>query len=177
MSTIETARLLLRPFASDDLDAYQAVREKPGVLRYFSPVSSDPMRQREIARTLIARFIAHWEQDGYGPWAVIDKESGRLIGHHGLRFMPEFGETEILYLLDSAFWGRGLASEAAKAALDYARDPLQLQRLMAIARLENAASLRVMTKAGFTFRRMALYHDISVAYHELDLDAAPVHGT
>lgn len=173
MTTLETARLLLRPFAPDDVDAYRAVREKPGVLRYFSPASSDPARQPEIARSLIARFIKHWEQDGYGPWAVIDKESGRLIGHHGLRFMPEFGETEMLYLLDSEFWGHGLASEAAKAAIDHARDALDLQRLMAIARLDNAASLRVMAKAGFVFRRMARYHGLDVAYHELDLDAAP----
>jgi ribosomal-protein-alanine N-acetyltransferase len=172
MSTIETARLILRPFMSDDAAAYQVVREKPGVLQYFSSASSDPKRQGEIARTLTARFIAHWEQDGYGPWAVIDKASGRFIGHHGLRFMPEFGETEMLYMLDSEFWGRGLASEAAEAALDYARSRLLLQRLMAIARLDNAASLRVMTKAGFTFRRMAVYHGISVAYHELDLAAA-----
>lgn len=169
MRTLETGRLILRPFTPDDADAYVAVRIKRGVLKHFSPASSDPTRQPKIARNLIARFITHWDQDGYGPWAVIDKASGRLIGHHGLRFMPEFGETEILYMLDSEFWGRGLASEAAQAAIAYARDPLGLQRLMAIAVLANAASLRVMAKAGFVFRRMAVYHGLDVAYHELDL--------
>jgi [ribosomal protein S5]-alanine N-acetyltransferase len=176
MATLETARLILRPFTPDDVDAYVAVRRQPDVLRHFSPASSDPARQPEIARGLIERFIGHWRDDGYGPWAVIDKQSGKLIGHHGLRFMPEFGETEILYMLDSAFWRRGLASEAARAAIGYARDPLGLQRLMAIAVLENAGSLRVMAKAGFVFRRMAKYHGLDVAYHELELGDAPPVG-
>jgi RimJ/RimL family protein N-acetyltransferase len=74
---------------------------------------------------------------------------GRLLGHAGLRLLPELGgETEILYLLDSACWGRGLATEAAAAARDAGLGPLGLGQLVAYAAPENRASTRVMEKIG-----------------------------
>ncbi len=164
-STIETARLLLRPFTLDDVPAYAAIRAKPEVMRYFPQTDEAP----EVgALRVIAHFMGHWQDPGYGPWAAIEKASGRLIGHLGLRYMPEFGETEILYILDSDVWRRGLASEGAAAARDHAFDALGLDRVMAIALPENVASTGVMTKIGLKYERMATYKGLDVAYYALD---------
>jgi ribosomal-protein-alanine N-acetyltransferase len=162
---IETSRLLLRPFTLDDVTAYAAIRAKPEVMRFFPATDEAP----EVgALRVIAHFMGHWQEPGYGPWAAIDKRTGRLIGHLGLRYMPEFGETEILYILDSTVWRQGLASEGAAAARDHAFDALGLDRVMAIALPGNVASTGVMTKIGMRFEKMATYKGIEVAYYALD---------
>jgi ribosomal-protein-alanine N-acetyltransferase len=163
--TIETARLVLRPFTLDDVPDYAAIRANPEVMRFFPATDEAP----EVgALRVIAHFMGHWRDPGYGPWAAIEKASGRLIGHLGLRHMPEFGETEILYILDSAVWRRGLATEGAAAARDHAFDILGLDRVMAIALPENVASTGVMTKIGMRFEKMAAYKGLEVAYYALN---------
>lgn len=164
-ATIETARLILRPFTLDDVPAYAAIRAKPEVMRFFPPTEEPP---EDGARRVIEHFIGHWRDPGYGPWAAVDKASGRLLGHLGLRHMPEFDETEILYILDSAVWRHGLASEGAMAARDHAFDALGLDRVIAIALPENVASTGVMTKIGLKYERMATYKGFEVAYYALD---------
>ena len=164
-STIETARLVLRPFTLDDVPTYAAIRAKPEVMRFFPKTDEAP----EVgALRVIAHFMGHWRDPGYGPWAAIDKRTGRLIGHLGLRYMPEFGETEILYILDSTVWRRGLAAEGAAASRDHAFDALGLDRVMAIALPGNVASTGVMTKIGMRFEKMATYKGLEVAYYALD---------
>ena len=124
---IETSRLTLRPFALGDIDAYAAIRAKPEVVRFLSGGEAAAAQAHEIADRTVRACLAAWSDGpGYGPWAVVETSSGRLIGHLGLRWLPELGgETELLYLLyllyllDSAAWGRGYATEGALAALDY----------------------------------------------------------
>ena len=147
---IETERLLLRTFRPSDLEAYAAIRAKPEVVRFLPGGAESAARAQEIAARSVALFERLWCEDpGYGPWAAVESATGRLIGHLGLRHLPELGgETEILYLLDSAVWGRGYATEGAAAARDYAFGALDLARLIALALPENAASLRVMEKIG-----------------------------
>lgn len=164
-ATIETARLVLRPFTLDDVPAYAAIRAKPEVMRFFPKADEAP----EVgAMRVIAHFMGHWRDPGYGPWAAVEKASGRLLGHLGLRYMPEFGETEILYILDSTVWRRGLATEGAAAARDHAFDRLGLDRVMAIALPQNVASTGVMAKIGMKFERMTTYKGLAVAYYALD---------
>ena len=153
-STIETDRLVLRPFETIDTGAYAAVRAKAEVVRYLPGGEEAALRAGEIAARTVQTFASLWgDQDGpgYGPWAMIDRQSGALIGHVGLRLLDEMnGETEILYMLDSAYWGRGLATEGALAARDYGFDRLRLNRLIALALPENKASQKVMQKIGMT---------------------------
>ncbi|MEM8836530.1 MAG: GNAT family N-acetyltransferase [Pseudomonadota bacterium] len=153
-TSIATDRLLLRPFQQTDVEAYAAIRAKPDVVRYL-PGGGDTVKgAREIAEKAVAGFSGLWSEQngpGYGPWAVVHRSSGELIGHLGLRLLPDLGgETEILYMLDNAVWGRGLASEGARAGRDYGFDHLGLDRIIAMALPENAASLRVMEKIGMS---------------------------
>lgn len=165
---VETARLVLRPFTLDDVPAYAAIRAKPEVMRFFPRTDETP---EQGARRVIDHFMGHWRDPGYGPWAAIEKATGRLRGHLGLRYMPEFGETEILYLLDSDVWRRGLASEGAAAARDHAFGALGLRRVIAIALPENLASTGVMARIGMRYERMATFKGFEVAYYALDRKA------
>ena len=114
VATLETARLRLRPIVADDAEWWLAMRIHPAVQRFLQPMGDDPAAR---ARAVVAGFAAHWEARGYGPYAVIEKETGRPVGHHGLHFLPEFGETEALWTLDAAVHGNGYATEAGHAVV------------------------------------------------------------
>ena len=165
MATLETARLVLRPFAADDASWWRAIREHPGVLRFLPPLGPDPEGR---VRELVGLFAAHWAERGHGPFAVIEKASGRPIGHHGVRFLPEFGETVALWALDPSVHGRGYATEAGRAVVAHAFGAAGLARLIAITTADNFASLRVMAKLGFRFERNATFRGYAVLLHGLD---------
>ena len=165
MAILETARLTLRPFIESDAAWWRAIRQDPTVIRFLPPLGTDPEGE---ARARVAAFIAHWRERGHGPFAVIERATGRPIGHHGLRFLPEFGETEALWTLDPAVHGRGYATEAGRAVVAHAFGSVGLRRLIAITTVENGASLRVMTKLGFTYELRTQFRGVEVLYHGLD---------
>ena len=165
MAVLETARLTLRPIAPDDDAWWRAIRMHAAVTPFLSPLGDDPVgRTREV----MGAFARHWSEHGYGPYAVIEKASGRPIGHHGLRFLPEFGETEALWTLDPAVHGRGYATEAGRAVVAHAFGAVGLARLIAITTAANHASRRVMAKLGFSYKKLARFRGYEVLYHGLD---------
>ena len=164
MSEIETRRTRLRLFVPEDIPAYAAIRAKPEVIRFITGAAAAAAAQA-IAARVVAAFIQHWRDHGYGPWAMIEKASGRLMGHMGLRFVPELDATEILYMLDTPFWGQGYATEGALAAQTHAFKALNLPRVVAIAAAENKASQRVMRKIGLTFQTYRPYRDVTVVLY------------
>jgi RimJ/RimL family protein N-acetyltransferase len=103
-----------------------------------------------IATARIADFEAMWAgSPGYGPWAAIEKSSGQLVGHIGLRVFPEVGgATEVLYMLDDGAWGKGYATEGATAARDYGFEHLELKQLVGLTHPDNLASQKVLEKIG-----------------------------
>lgn len=167
--TVETERLLLRPFVDDDFVTYERIRANPEVARYLpggiEAVKSAPERARQTMQT----FARHWQERGFGPWAVIDKQTRVLIGHCGLRYLPEFDAVELLYALDPSAWGKGLATEAAHAALDYGRTELGLPRIIALALPDNRASLRVMERVGMRYVKTAAFQGYEVVLYEVSL--------
>ena len=164
MAILETERLRLRPFAAGDVEWWQAIRSHAAVTRFLPALGDDPAGR---ARASIDAFVRHWAERGYGPYAVLEKASGRPIGHHGLRFLPEFGETEALWTLDPAVHGRGYATEAGQAVVAHAFGAAGLARLIAITTEDNRASRRVMEKLGFRYEKNAVYKGVEVLYHGL----------
>jgi RimJ/RimL family protein N-acetyltransferase len=148
MTELRTARLLLRPFRRDDLPAYTAIRADPETARYLPGGTAAAAEAPERARRTVEAWGAGaWAEGGYAPWAV--EHQGRLIGHLGLRHLPEIEATELLYLLERSAWGQGFATEGARAAVAFARDRLGLDYLVVLAMPENTASLAVMGRCGF----------------------------
>jgi ribosomal-protein-alanine N-acetyltransferase len=147
----ETPRLRLRPFAAGDLDDLCGLFGDPEVMRYVG----NGVRTREETEASLARMAGHWPRLGFGMWALHDKETGRFVGRCGLQPLADTPEVELGYTLHRAFWGRGLAAEASAAALRHGFETVGLPRVVAIALPENAASRRVMEKAGLAFERTA----------------------
>lgn len=141
-----THRLTLRHFEPSDLPALNRVFGDPEVMRF-----GDGPQPPEWVRGWLARALESYERRGYGPWAVVEKRSGDLIGYCGLFYFPDINgrpEVEVGYRLARVWWGRGYATEAVIAARDYAFTTLGISRLVALIDPANTASIRVAEKAG-----------------------------
>lgn len=105
----------------------------------------------------VGRFVRHWDERGFGLWAVEEKASGAFIGFIGLQYNEEWSEgehkTEVGWRIDRAWWNRGLATEGARASLGYGFEVLELERIISFTVPENAASRRVVQKCGFVLQQ------------------------
>ena len=151
-AVIETERLILRGLTMDDIDALFALYRDPEVRTYFPEGTLTYDETKEELEWIIN---VYYVQYGWGLWATIHKPTGAFIGRCGLLPWTIDGchEVEVAYLLDRAYWGQGLATEAAQAIVQYAFGPLQLTRLICLIDSENRASQRVAQKIGMTFEK------------------------
>jgi RimJ/RimL family protein N-acetyltransferase len=162
--TIDTGRLLLRRFVEDDVEALYQLCSRPEIIRY---AQSEPIASREAARDFMRAAPFHdYATYGYGRFACVWKATGEVIGFSGIKYVPEIGENELGYRFLPEFWGVGLATEAGRASIDFARDDLHLERLVAMVHPENAASARVVTKLGFRLERQLRYSGLA----DVDVD-------
>jgi RimJ/RimL family protein N-acetyltransferase len=143
----ETERLLLRGFRDDDLDAWAAICADPEVTRW---VGDPDGLSRERAWRLMAYLIGHWALRGCGQWALVERSTGQLIGRAGLLFPEGWPGLEVGWLVERARWGEGFAPEAARAAVEWARDELGAERVISLIEDANRASQRVAEKLGMT---------------------------
>lgn len=160
---IETERLLLRPLTMDDLDALYALYSDPEVRRFFP----DGVRSYEETREELAWIIeVYYGRYGYGLWATIHRPSGAFIGRCGLLPWTIAGrqEVEVAYLIDKAYWGQGLATEAARAIVAYAFAALPVERLICVIDPANTASQRVARKLGMTLVDDRMVDEYGVSY-------------
>ena len=151
MTVIETTRLSLRPFEAGDAGAHAALYADPEVTRFLpgGPFPADEIPARSVRS--LARFAEHWKAYEWGVWAVVDKASGTVVGQCGLNHLPDGSEVELLYALARSTWGRGLATEAGRAALEHGFGSVGLERIVAVTRPEHRASRRVMERLGMAY--------------------------
>ena len=145
--TVETTRLYLRAPTLSDVDALFDIQGEATAMRYTF-VAQDRAATERYLRAYATRF----DEDGFAPWTAVLKEDGRIIGWGGLNkdpAEPQWGP-EIAYFFHPSVWGRGLATELVRAALDYAFDTVALREVFAFTRPANAASRRVLEKCGFS---------------------------
>ncbi|MCO6490065.1 MAG: GNAT family N-acetyltransferase [Phaeodactylibacter sp.] len=149
---LETPRLLLREFAEDDAPHFFELNEDPEVVRY---TGDPPFASIEEARQFLSDYD-QYEKYGYGRWAVLLKAESAgsgpsWIGWCGLKYIPELDETDIGFRFFRRYWGRGYATEAARACLEYGFRELRLKRIVGRVMKENTASVRVLEKIGLEF--------------------------
>ena len=169
MSSVETERMVLRPWAADDLDALVAIFAQPAFWHY-------PFGRgftREETEGFLERQFEHWATHGFGSWAAELKESRRLIGYIGLAvptWLPEvMPAVEVGWRLHPDHWGRGLATEGGRASVRYGFEDLDLDRIIAVVMPENVASRRVMAKLGMVEASTArdTERDVALQIHEI----------
>lgn len=163
--TNKTTRLLLRPFAKKDIGPLYQILQEEDILRYF-PNPNPPSRER--VERLISNQLKHWEEHELGWWAVQPHSRKQLIGWCGLQFLPETKETEVGFLVSKAFWGKGLATEAAKASLLYGFEKLRLQSIVGITHPENVRSQRVIEKLGMSLTAKTRYFGMDCYRYSID---------
>jgi ribosomal-protein-alanine N-acetyltransferase len=144
---ITTKRLLLREFKKEDAVGFFSMNNDPLVLQYTGDV---PFADKAAAEAFISSY-QHYQTYGYGRWTVVNQTTGEYLGFCGLKYHPETGEVDLGFRFVRRFWGKGYATEAAAACLEYAFNVLELPCVIGRAQANNLASIRVLEKIGMTF--------------------------
>ena len=152
MKILETERLLLRQFSTDDADFILRLLNEPS---FIQNIGDRGVRTLEDARSYILRVpISSYEKNGFGLYLVILKQTSASIGMCGLIKRDVLEDVDIGYAFLPEYWSKGYAVEAALAVKKYARDGIGLRRLVAITDPENQASIRLLEKLGLRFEKM-----------------------
>ena len=159
---IDTPRLQLREFTTDDLDDFSSMVSDPEVMRFFGP---GQVVSRQEAESALEKIIEGWQKRGFGRWAISQKESSRLIGFCGFRLLDNI--PELSYMLAKAYWGLGLATESCLACLKYGFEDRRFDRIVAAVRRENVASQRVLKKIGMQYKENRRYEGTHAMYFEI----------
>jgi len=139
MTRIVTDRLVLRRPVMDDVDAMFSIMSAPTAMRYWSTL---PHATADVTRPWLEKIVA---RNAAGGQDFLIEMDGRVIGNVGAGRLPDFG-----FIIHPDFWGRGIATEASKAFIDYAFNQTSATELAADVDPRNWASLQVLNKLGFT---------------------------
>ncbi len=149
MNEIETERLVLRRWRDADRGPFARMNADPAVMAHFPALLTEAESER-----LIDNIKAHFDRHGFGLWAAELRATGEFIGFIGLsvpRFEAVFTPcVEIGWRLDAAHWGTGLATEGARAVVQYGFDVLRLDEIVSFTVPENVRSRHVMEKLGMS---------------------------
>ena len=169
MHLLATARLDLRMFREDDLDAYADMCADEEVMRFIGaggPVGAD------VAWRHMALFVGEWSLHGYGMWAIEERASRRLIGRVGFLNPHGWPACELGWLLARDAWGHGFALEAAQAAMAYGRANLGIRGLISLIRPDNLRSIALAHRLGATLDRKIEFMGNEALLYEHPLAAA-----
>jgi RimJ/RimL family protein N-acetyltransferase len=146
--SITTPHLKLLPLEATDAEILHRIYQVDGVLRYFPNTTPAPLEK-------IQKFInaqeKHWAEYGYGNWGILPEGERQIVGWAGLQYVPELDETEVGYLLNRPFWGKGYATEAARASLQFGFERFNFDHMIALVHPDNLGSRRVLEKCGMTY--------------------------
>ncbi|MDD1794792.1 GNAT family N-acetyltransferase [Enterovibrio sp. ZSDZ42] len=167
--TMETSRLILRRWKSEDYQPFARLNSDPEVMRYFPSTLS--RHESDMQATRLQSLIL---KRGWGFWAIELKATGQFIGFVGLHYqheasgIPNAPFVEIGWRLLAEYWGEGYASEAAQQSLHFAFQELGASEVYAFTALQNIPSQRVMLKLGMTNSHQDFDHPQLPKGHELE---------
>lgn len=153
----------------EDRDSESAFRlfNDRAVQKYLSPRNR---RTREQMSVTLKFFLKRWTERGFGLWRVGEKNGGKMLGYCGFQYFDETLEVEILFALFEECWGKGLATEAAKAGLKFGFEKLLLSKIFAVVHPENSASRGVLEKIGMRFENTTLHYGIDTMTYSISSD-------
>jgi [ribosomal protein S5]-alanine N-acetyltransferase len=159
---IETARLIIREVREIDENGFFELDSDPEVHTYLG---NQPIKNLEEARAVIQFIRQQYIDNGIGRWAILDKTNNEFVGWIGLKLVKDeinkhSNFYDLGYRLQKKHWGKGFASEAAEAVLDYAFNNMKLTEVNAFTDVENQGSCNVLKKAGFKFVETFDYYGV-----------------
>jgi RimJ/RimL family protein N-acetyltransferase len=157
--------LLLRPLAEAGFDDYAALCADAEVMRY---VGDHGPLSREDAWRQFAMLVGHWTIRGYGMWAVLERSSGAFVGRVGLHYPDGWPDRELAWALGRSYWGRGLAFEAAAAAVQVAFETLAWPRVISLIAPANLRSMRLAERLGERYECTLEHRGHEVMLYSLD---------
>jgi RimJ/RimL family protein N-acetyltransferase len=169
MREIDTASLRLRAWEHDDIAHLARLWGDPQIMTMLERAPRDLQQSSDA----YASIIAHWETHGFGYWAVIERETGNFVGTVGLEHMGDWplpDKVEVGYVLFPEFWGRGFATEAARASIAFGFEDTPLKRIISTTYPHNHRSRRVMEKCGMTYQGTLYWESRghAVAWYAID---------
>lgn len=153
---LETDRCIIREITEEDLDELYEVYDDPAITRYTEGLYEDREEERKFIRQYIEKVYSF---DGFGIWAVILKETGRLIGRAGLAWREGYDTPELGYVIGVPYQRKGIATEVCKAILSYGTSNLGFQEIRVLFEAENTASLKLCQKLGFKRDKSVILSD------------------
>jgi RimJ/RimL family protein N-acetyltransferase len=166
--TLATARLTLRPIASDDLDGYAEIWSDPEFTRHIGGRQPD----RDAVWHAMAGNVGCWTLTGVGPWSVVERASGELVGRAGLWNEPGWPGVEVVWFIGRPWWGRGYATEAGEAAIAWVFNARpDLTEVVSVIAEANVRSSRVAERLGMHVARSEILHGAPKNVHAISRDA------
>lgn len=140
----ETPRLIHRTLTLDDAEAFYELNSNPDVMRY---TGEPPLPSLQASKDAIVNY-PDFDTIGYGRWACVLKETQTLIGFCGLKYLSDLDLVDVGYRFLPGYWGRGLATEACAASVQFGLETLGLPEIFGFVLPENTGSIRVLEKVG-----------------------------
>lgn len=153
----ETDRLILRELTPEDFDDLYQICQDPAVAKY---IDSGDHKETEFAK-LTAYITYVYAFYGFGLWGVFDRTTGKLIGRCGIELQTVDEKTEIMlsYLLHRDYWDQGFATESCQAVFHYAKEELDIHRIIAVIDVTNNRSIHTAARLGMTEEKKLRYQD------------------
>jgi ribosomal-protein-alanine N-acetyltransferase len=137
-------------------------------MRYIS--GGEPLSHASVSE-ILKRTGSMWKEYGFGPWAALEKSTGRWVGRIGLNLLSDWpgpDKWEVGFELAPQFWGQGFATEGARRAIQFAWEETELDRVISVTAPEHCASRRVMEKCGLAFQGEIVWRDTTVVWYAID---------
>lgn len=162
MDTIETDRLILRPFTYNDLEAMHAFMGNDSEMTWETTAWT-------IERTeeFLQLRLNHYQEHDFGVWAVVLKTTRELIGQSGLQFLTGTNEVELVVYTAKKFWRTGIGFESCTASLNYGFAEKHFSKIVAVTRTNNLAAQKLMKKLGFKYLHQGYAYGFDVLHFEI----------
>ncbi len=168
---IETERLLIRPFKMEDIEPSYIMNLDAEVSKHTG--DGGVVSKEEIERRIVENVFGDYEKHGFGRLAVELKGENKFIGFTGLKYLEDMDEVDLGYRFMKEYWGKGIATESAKACVNLGFNTLGLKRMIAMVLPENIGSIRVLEKLNFEYEKDIIEDNQLVKIYSLIKEKAP----
>lgn len=145
-TVLETERCIIRETTVEDVSEFYRIYAEPSITYYMDPLYEKPEEERAYAQEYIEKVYGFY---GYGMWSVVHKETGRVMGRAGLSWREGYDIPELGFMIEVAYQRQGYAAEVCQAIIEYGRVELGFEKIQALVKAQNEASVQLCRKLGF----------------------------